>query len=75
MIQCGLFQCDPLCDSVKELYQAQHTKPKWFHCCQTGKALERMRTAWLLDPDLLLSVEIHPEQSRRQERLNLQSLA
>lgn len=75
MTQCGLFQPDPLCDSVKELYQAQHTKPKRFHCCQTGKGLGRMRKVWLLDPGLLLSVEICPEQSRRKERLNLQSLA
>lgn len=75
MIQCGLFQRDPLCDSVKELYLAQHTKPKWFHCCQTGKALGRTRTVWLLHPDLLPSVEICPEQSRRKERLDTQSLA
>lgn len=75
MVQCGLFQRDPLCDSVKELYHAQHTEPKWFHCCQTGKTLGRMRTAWLLGPDLLLSVEICPEQSRRKERLNLHGLA
>lgn len=75
MIQCGLFQHEPLCDSVKKLYQAQHTKPKWFHCCQTGTALGRMITAWLLDPELLLIVEICPEQSRRKERLNRQSLA